>query len=243
VKQRTGKLWAWSLGAALVGVALGGVVIAQAPTNNNPAAAAAVVSRTRIAFVNLQEVIKVYPKYTGLQNAVKEKDKFYMDKLKVMDDKLRELQKKHADRATPETEKSKIEADARLIKVDMENLTNEAKKELIKFHDDTMSAIYLEINEVVKTYASQNGIDIVFRFTEDWTNETYYKPENVVRRMTLPLWPMYYDQNLNITAVVSRNLNAKYQAAAGAAPGGTAPGGGIVPAGGAAPATGGGPKQ
>ena len=232
MNRKSGKLWAWSLGAALIGIALGGVVVADG--NNNPSAAAAVVGRTRIAFMNLQEVIKVYPKYTALQNAVKEKDKYYMDKLKVMDDQLKEFQKKYQLKETTEAEKGKIEAEARRIKVDMENLTNEAKKELIKFHDDSMSAIYLEINEVVKTYASQNGIDIVFRFTEDWNNETYYKPENVVRRMTLPLWPMYYDQNLNITAVVSRTLNAKYTAAAGAAPGG-----GVVPAGATVPNAGG----
>lgn len=233
MSKNTGKLWAWGLGAALAGMGLGGgIVFAQ----GQPAGANVVVSRTRIAFMNLQEVIKAYPKYTALQNSVKEKDKYYMDKLKALDDKLKEAQKKYQDKGTTQAERDKIEAEARIIKADMENLTNEAKKELIKFHDDSMAAIYMEIDSVVREYASQNGVDIVFRFTEDWSKETFFKPENVVRRMTLPIWPMHYDQNLNITAVVSRTLNQKFQAAAGPAPaGGVVPAGAVAPAGAAVP--------
>lgn len=223
MKSRTGMMWACGLGAALVGVGLGGMVFAQA---GNPAQANAVVSRTRIAFMNLQEVIKAYPKYTALQQAVKDKDKMYMDQLKGYDDKLKELQKKYQAKETSQADRDKIESEARVIKTDMENITNKAKKELIAFHDNSMSAIYLEIETVVREYAATNGIDIVFRFTEDWNQETYFKPEMVVRRMTLPIWPMFYDQNLNITAVVSRNLNAKFANAAG-----TAPAGNVVPAG------------
>lgn len=229
MKKNNAMLWAWGLGAALVGVGLGGIVVAQGPgqpgaATGGAAPASAAVGRTRIAFMNLQEVIKAYPKYISLQDAVKQKDKMYMDRLKAMDDQLKEMQKKYQTKETPQQERDQIEANARRIKADMENLTNEAKKDLIKFHDDSMSQIYLEIDTVVREHAAANGIDIVFRFTEDWNKDTYFKPENVVRRMTLPIWPMYYDQNLNITAVVSRTVNAKFAQAA------QPPAGNVVPA-------------
>ena len=47
-------------------------------------------------------------------------------------------------------------------------------------------------------FVPAQGFDIVMRFNEDWTKETYGKPESVVRRATaFPFWPMYYDTKNN----------------------------------------------
>lgn len=214
--------------ALAAGVYVGNTVTAQ----GNPGAAS-VVARTRIAFVNINEVIKAYPKYNNLQEVVKQKDKFYMDKLRALDDKLKELQKAYQNPSTPQPERDKIEAQARLIKADMENITNEAKKDMIKFHDDNMAQIFMEIDTVVREYASTNGIDVVFRYSEDWNKETYHKPENIVRRMTIPIWVMYKDNNLDITQAVSKNLNNRFANAAAQPPMGA---GAIQQTGGTVPA-------
>jgi Skp family chaperone for outer membrane proteins len=213
VKKHAGIFAVCGLALA-AGVYVGNTVTAQ----GNPGGAA-VVARTRIAFVNINEVIKAYPKYNNLQEVVKQKDKFYMDKLKALDDKLKELQKAYQNPATPQTERDKIEAQARLIKADMENITNDAKKDMIKFHDDNMAQVFMEIDTVVREYASTNGIDVVFRYSEDWNKDTYHKPENIVRRMTVPIWVMYKDNNLDITQAISKNLNNRFSNAAVAPPG------------------------
>lgn len=214
-------------GAVALGVAVycGGVVEAQAP------ATGVAVSRTRIAFVNLQEVMKASTRYKALQETLKKKDGDYMQQLKNKEERLKTLNMKFMAKETTDQEKSNIEAEARLIKVDMENITQEAKKVLIKEHDETVAVIYNEIYQVVSEYATANGIDIVLRFTEDWTRETYHKPERVVGRMQMPFWPMYYDRNLDITGKVNEIL-ARKNAQAVAPPGAPGAPGNVVPAGG-----------
>ncbi len=215
MKIKTGMLLALGFSAVLAGAYVGNEVFAQGtPGASNPA----VVSRTRVAVMNLQEVIKAYPKYVSFQEAFKQRDKVYADKLKALDNRLKELQTKYQAQGTSEQDRTKIENEARIIRVDMENVSQEAKKELIKYHDENMTQIFKEVQQVVVEYAKANGIDMVIRFTEDWASpDTYWKPENVVRRMSMPVWPMYYDESLNITGQVSNILKSKF-ANAGVAP-------------------------
>ncbi|HMP04589.1 MAG TPA: OmpH family outer membrane protein [Gemmatales bacterium] len=217
MKKHAGIVAVCGLAALATGVYIGNTVTAQ-----GNAGGAAVVARTRIAFLNLNEVVKAYPKFKNLQETMKQKDKFYMDKIKVLDDKLKELQKLYQNQATSQAERDNIEPQARHIKADMENITNEAKRELIKFYDDNMAQIFMEVDTVVREYATTNGIDAVIRYSEDWNNE-YHKPENVVRRMNLPIWVMYKDNNLDITQTVSKNLNNRFANAAVAPPAGANP--------------------
>lgn len=223
MKTKLSILCACGLGAILGFYGLSRPVTAQAPAGGG----AAVVARTRIAVLNLQEVMKNYPKYKNLQADLKGKDEAYVNKLKGIEANMKSLQEKFQNPATPQAEKETLQKQLMHQRVEMESITNDAKRELIKYHDESMVRIYFEVDQVVRDYCTTNGIDMVFRFNEDWNKENYGKTEYVIRRLSMPFWPMYFDNDLNITFRVSDILNRKFQAAGGAA---GAPGG-VVPAG------------
>lgn len=220
MKTKLGILGACALGAILGFYGLGRPATAGQAGGNGQA----VVARTRVAVLNLQDVMKKYPKYEALQKELKGKDEAYVNKLKSLEAQIKGMEEKYKNPQTPQNERDDIQKQVMLLRLQMENTTNDAKRELIKFHDESMVRIYYEVNQVVTEYCQTNGIDMVFRFNEDWDEKNYGKTDYVIRRLSMPFWPMYFDPNLNITFRVSDILNRKLQAAGGAP-------GGVVPAG------------
>jgi Skp family chaperone for outer membrane proteins len=192
-------------------LALPGVTVAQTPAGTAPAPVAPV----RVGFVNMQEVLKVYPRYKALQDELKKKDAEFMGIVKKKQERANELQKEYATSTDPKR-KDAIEAELRGIKLEIDTIASDAKKTLGKYFDEQVANIYLEFYGAVSEVAKTNGFDIVWRYTEDWTKDEYLKPENIVRRMAAnPLFPMYYDrERYDVTYRVVSYLNAKYPAPA-----------------------------
>jgi Skp family chaperone for outer membrane proteins len=199
---------------------------AEAQQSNAPAAQPSVLGRTRVAFINLHEVLKHYHKYTAHREVLKAKDQEYVNTLKAKQQRLEALAKEAKDEKTTQARKEQIEKEAKQIQFDMNEIKAEAQKTLVKYHDENVAQIYREVYQVVTQYAQANGIDVVLRYNEDW-GEDYHTPQKVVGRMSLPFFPMYYHPSLEITGPVRDELNKRFASAAPA----PAAGSGVVPAG------------
>jgi Skp family chaperone for outer membrane proteins len=222
VKRRTGFLVALTLGTAVLGMVLGGTVLAQPK-----AAAPGVVGRTRIVFLNLNEALKGYSKFKNLRDELKRKDEQFVNMLKNKQQRGETLGKELQDPKTTPQRKEAIEQELKQIKFDMENIRQDAQKQIIKYQQDELAKMYREVFQVVTEYAAANGIDMVLQYNEEW-DDKYHDPQRVVQRMNMPFWPMHYDKSMEITSTVAQTLNQKFGGVA-AAPAG-APAGGVVPA-------------
>lgn len=195
-------------------------------------AAPAPVTPVRVGFVNMQEVLKLYPRYKGLQDELKKKDEEFMGIVKKKQERMGELQKEYAT-TTDQKRKDAIEAEVRGIKMEIDTIAADAKKTLGKYFDEEVAKIYVEFYGAVAEVAKTNGFDIVWRYTEDWNKDTYNKPEFIVRRMAAnPIFPMFYDrERYDITYRVVSYLSKAYPAAPVTNAGATGNTGGVVPAG------------
>ncbi len=212
------------LGAAVVGVGLGGLVRAQ-PAKQQPAAQApSVLGRTRVALVNLHVVFKSYSKFTAFEAAVADKDKQYMEQIQAKQGRLEKLANELKLKETTEQRKGAIEAEMRTVRFDMENLRTETQKQMVNYQTEQLAQMYREVYQVVNDYATQNQIDMVLRYVEDWKD--YNLSAKVAARMNMPFWPMYYDRSLEITGTIADQLNKRFGGTAAAPPAG----GGVVPA-------------
>lgn len=206
----------------LAGRGLGGYFVASAEAQNNAPAQPSVLGRTRVAFMNLHEVLKHYQKYTNLRDTLKAKDQEYVNQLKAKQQRIEALAKEAKDDKTTQQRKEEIGREVKQIQFDMENIKSEAQKTLVKQHDENVAQIYREVYQVVTEYAQSNNIDVVIRYNEDW-GEDYHTPQKVVARMSMPCFPMYYHPSLEITGPVRETLNKRFASAAAGA--------GVVPAG------------
>lgn len=192
------------------------------------------VTPVRVGFVNMQETLKLYPRYKALQEELKKKDDEFMGLVKKKQERADALQKEYT-ASTDQKRKDAIELELRGIKMEVDTIAADAKKTLGKYFDEEVAKIYIEFYGAVQEVAKTHGFDIVWRYTEDWTKEEYNKPANIVRRMAAnPIFPMFYDRDrYDITYRVVNYLSQKYPAPV-TQTGGTAPAGGVTPAAGGA---------
>jgi Skp family chaperone for outer membrane proteins len=202
-------------GATAVGVAVffGSRLVAQQPQQppqyQQPPAAAPM--RTRIALVNLPHVIKSYTKYQAFehewQEQYKDFDKKFEGKRSLMGQYQTELQKPNLDQPTRE----KYEGYVRQLQREMQDMGEEAKKQLGKKRDEQAVIIYKEIEEAVQAFARSNDIELVLHFNDAIVPADLYSPMNVQRKLQIgACMPMYHHPQMDITAQVISMLNQHY---------------------------------
>jgi Skp family chaperone for outer membrane proteins len=197
-------------------VCLGGTAIAQnKPATGAPASGSAALARTRIAFLNLNEVLKGYDKFKSLRDDLKQKDEMFLEQLKAKNKRAETLMAEQKDAKTTAQRREAIEQELKQIKFDMENIRGDAQKQIVKYQHEQLALMYREVYQVVSEYAAANGIDVVMQYNEEW-NDEYHSPQRVVQRMNMTYWPMYYDKGMEITGPVATMLNQRFTAAAGA---------------------------
>ncbi len=219
--KRIGIRVGTTLAAIALGMILGGVVLAQQRTQTP-----SVTGRTRIVFLNLNEALKGYSKFKALREELKRKDEQFVTMLKNKQARGEALSKEMQDPKTTAQRKEAIEQELKQIRFDMDNIRQDAQKQIIKYQQEELAKMYREVYQVVTEYAAANGIDLVMQYNEEW-DDNYHTAQRVVQRMNMPFWPIHYDKSMEITGVVAQTLNQKFGVAA--APSGP-PAGGVVPA-------------
>jgi Skp family chaperone for outer membrane proteins len=199
---------ALTLGTAALGMVLGGTVLAQPKTT-----APSVTGRTRIVFINLNEALKGYSKFKALRDELKRKDEQFVGMLKNKQTRGETLGKEAQDPKTTAQRKEAIEAELKQIKFDMDNIRNDAQKQIIKYQQEELAKMYREVFQCVTEYATANGIDLVMQYNEEW-DDNYHTPQRVVQRMNMPFWPVHYDKSMEITGIIAQTMNQKFGVAA-----------------------------
>jgi Skp family chaperone for outer membrane proteins len=235
------RTWKFALACGL-GALVAGLCPTPTLAQANQPTQAAPVQPCRVGFVNMMETLKVYPRYKALQEELKKKDEFYLNMVKVKNQRVEALQKEFQT-TTDDKRKAVIEQEARQLKLEIETIVSDAKKEMAKYFDEQIAQVYLQFYAAVEEVAKTHGFDIVWRYNEDWTKEEYSKPARIVQRMAQsPIFPMFYDRDkYDLTYRVVQKLQEKFPMPAATtttttAPAGTAPAGTVVPTGGTAPA-------
>ena len=205
MKRKTLIWGALAIGvASAIGVFLGGGVLAQSKT-----AKPSVLGRTRVAFMNLNEVLKSYSKYKAMIDQLKAKDKQFMTMLRNKQKQAEALLNESKQPNVTQERKEQINLELKRIRFDMENIRQEAQKEITKLQSEELTKMYREVYQVVTEYAASNGIDVIMQYNEQW-DDAYHSPARTVQRMNMPFWPMYYDKSLEITGSIAQLLNARF---------------------------------
>lgn len=179
---------------------------------NATVAAPAASLRTRVALINLPHIIKSYEKYQNFerewQDTYKNFDTNLESKRKLMLQWQGEAQKNQADTVTRDGFERKI----RDLQREMQDLGEEAKKQLSKKRDDQAVIIYREIEEAVQVYARSKDIELVMHFNDAIVPADITNPMNIQRKMQIgALFPVYSAPGMDITNDVVTMLNTRYR--------------------------------
>jgi Skp family chaperone for outer membrane proteins len=205
---------------------LGGWLLAQPGTTTPPRPATApAASQTRIALLNLTQVIKGYNKYINFQNEMKGLLKVYEDKHTKLRTQVEGYQKDLQKPDIAPATKEQIEKDVRRLQREIEDNNNDAKAALGKRSDDEMLLLYKEVQDAASRFAMARNYDLVLSYNDVPSNSPeFFAPMSVARRMqTQALLPLYSAHGMDISEEVKNALNAAYGPAKPATTGTTTP--------------------
>lgn len=176
--------------------------------------------QTRVALINLRQVIKNYTKFQSYEKEVKAQVDEFQKKIETKRAKLIADQGEMAKTTTTATLKDQLEHEVKQLQREMQDMSDEAKTSMSKRDFDQFVLIYKEIHDAVDSLARQYGIEMVLQYNDSPGAEAY-SPQNFQPKLASPTcFPIYFDNRMDITKHVTDMLNSKYAGAA-AAPGNT----------------------
>jgi Skp family chaperone for outer membrane proteins len=204
-----------ALAAVGVGVYLASQVWAQ---QGQPAGPAATPLRTRVALINMVEVLKKYEKFKTAEKVLREEVAQADKELEGYKARIAQLRTDFQKEADP-AKRDQIEKDVKRLQLQAQDFQEEAQKRIGKKQGELAVQIYHEVEDAVKDFARYNDIELVLHYNDVGRTEPgdvagFYSPGNVQRKMMMigPVMPMYYDPRMDITAAVTQMLNNKLNA-------------------------------
>lgn len=185
--------------------------------------------QTRIAVMNMLQVLKNYKKFLNMEAEMKN----LQNKLQLsMEPYKLSFARLDAERKKPETQperREQIEREMKKVQMDASMAEEDAKKELMKRSGEAFTTVYRDVEDAVLRYAQMNGYELVL-FFNDRVDHDKYHPANVQQKLVTPaaMMPIYITPGMDITPHIIESLNRMYPPSA-AAPG-TQPAGGAVAA-------------
>ena len=191
-----------------------------------PAGAPVGSTKTRVALLNLKNVVTNYKKWTNFQEEYKTEFKKYQARVEPLEKQLEAIMNQGKDPKTDAATKERLEKDARNLQRQMQDIGEEAKATLGKKEADMLVIIYKEVAAAVARFAVSNDIDLVLHYNDATSDVDMGSAANIQRKMgSGPCTPLYWKaQEVDISAVVLQMLNQNLAAAAPAPAGGAAPG-------------------
>lgn len=171
--------------------------------------------KTRIGLLNLTYVIKNYNKFKTFQEELKRTVDPYQAKdsaLKAEGEKLA----KDAQGANATAEKrEQVERKLKDLQRAIEDNKNDAQKVVVKKQEDQLKILYMDVRGVVDRYAQAHGYEMVLHYNDAVTQDEYWSPANIARKMQAgALMPMYIGNGLDISANIVSTLNGSLGGAA-----------------------------
>ncbi len=209
-------------GIMTVGVAayLGSHLQAQLPQPQGAAPTAQAPLRTRIALVNLNQVIKSYQKYISFQAEVKQEVTNYDKEFDKMQTGLKGWQARLQQLLPTDTaNRDEAERNIREYQRRIQDMNDDIKKKIGAKADTQAVIIYKEVETAVQRYARGNEIELVLHYSDALTESELNHPANIQRKLqTGPCMPMYITPGMDITKAIVDMLNQSYQSSMAAPP-------------------------
>jgi Skp family chaperone for outer membrane proteins len=160
--------------------------------------------QTRIGLLNLTRVIKTSKKLQAQQADLRARIQEMQKKFEVLKNNATKLQAEVDDPNTAAARREELTRQVRLLKREMEDEQEGARKTVEKANGDTFGLMYREIEDVAKRIASARALELVLFYNDAVTEADFYNPSNLQRKMSQPgaLMPMVVAPGMDITETV-----------------------------------------
>jgi Skp family chaperone for outer membrane proteins len=192
-----------------VGIYVGSYVWAQQGAQQQPARpAAAPPLQTRVAVINVAQVIKNYNKFKMYQEELKVQIKAQTDQVEKLKQNVAARRAEAAKQDTPAQKREQLERDIKTEERQIQDLVDEANKNFSKRSMDQLQIIYRDVQNAATVYARANGFEMVLQFNDGADPTEIYSPASLQQKLSnQACYPIYKDDRMDLTVVVTEMLN------------------------------------
>jgi Skp family chaperone for outer membrane proteins len=187
--------------ALALGVFLGGYVWAQQGTR--PAAPL----QTRIAVVNLAQVIKNYNKYKQFELDIKQQSQQIQHDLDTKKAQVLGDQKELENPQLAADRRGQLEHHMKALQREMQDSVEEAKQRISQQEFTQLVQTYKEIKDAVDRFARAYGIELIMQYSDAVGSEVYAQGHFQHKLANRACIPMYIAPGMDITDQVTNMLN------------------------------------
>jgi Skp family chaperone for outer membrane proteins len=197
--------------AAVGLIGVGGWLRGQVTAQQVPQQSQSAISRTRIALINVNKILKDYRKASYLgQSLMKETEVRGME-LKSKQAAIAAMQKELQTAATPEIRDAK-ERDIRNLQRELEDLDAKHRREMTEKQNQMLTTVYGEIQNVIGILVKTYEVDLVFFYPDAPSDAEKNLPVVLMQKLRpAAAFPIYH-RGLDFTDTVVATLNAQYPA-------------------------------
>jgi Skp family chaperone for outer membrane proteins len=191
-----------------VGIYVGSSIWAQQPAQQPARPASALPLQTRVAVINVAQVIKNYNKFKMYQEELKAEIKPLNDQV----DKLKaDVAARKAQASKPETtaqQRDELEQYIKGVERQIQDLVEKANKNFAKKSMDQLKTIYQDVQSAATVYARANGFEMVLQYNDGADPSEVYSPSSLQQKLSnQACFPLYKDERMDVTHTVTDMLN------------------------------------
>jgi RNA polymerase sigma factor (sigma-70 family) len=174
-----------------------------------PAGEGARPPQTRIGLINMTRVLKGCKKVQASQADLRAQAHESQQKLAALQKQVQEFQARCDDPATPAADREQLAQKVRQLRRQIQDEGQQAQARLSKASGDTVAAAYREVEGAANRVAKQKGLELVLFYTDAVTEEDFYDPGALQRKLSQPgaLVPLVAAPGMDITDIVIESLN------------------------------------
>jgi Skp family chaperone for outer membrane proteins len=163
--------------------------------------------RTRIAVINLGQVVKNYVKFKNFEEELKKDEEWYQKQYEEKRAQIVQREGKLKDPATSADDRERYTREITILQRQIQDLADDGKKKVGKKQFDAMVQTFKEVHDAAAIYAKNADIDLVLHYN-DGIGEDAYNPMIFSRKLANgACMPMYVAPGMDITDAVTQMLN------------------------------------
>jgi RNA polymerase sigma factor (sigma-70 family) len=174
-----------------------------------PAGEGARPPQTHVGLINITRALKGSKKFQAAKSDLDARTKESQKKVEALKKQLQEYQAHYENHPPPPATRDQAEERIRQMKRAMEDETESARSRLNKASNDAVTAAYREVEGAADRVAKLKGLELVLFYTDAVTEEDFYNPANLQRKLSQPgaLMPMIVAPGMDVTDAVIEALN------------------------------------
>jgi RNA polymerase sigma factor (sigma-70 family) len=165
--------------------------------------------QTHVGLINITRALKGSKKFQAAKADLDARTRESQTKVEALNKQAQECQRVRDNSAVSAGTRELAEEKLRQLKREIEDETDRARSRMTKTSNEAVTAAYREVEEAANRVAKVKGLELVLFYTDAVTEEDFYNPANLQRKLSQPgaLMPMIVAPGMDVTDAVIEALN------------------------------------